>query len=169
MDTEKSGIKGNMRTVLIRKKMRWNAVLLALPGILLWSDILLACHKGGPMGFANNDPGAFSLDISSSPTYTAASTVGMAGCKNWDYARQQQQHYIQDQWSVIVEDASRGSGEHLTALAQIMGCNKSDQVDFEIMVHHHYSFLFHKIDPGINFILKLEDLFSQNQSLSCTG
>ena len=158
-----------MRTVLIRKKIRLNAVLLALPVILLWSDILLACHKGGPMGFADNDPGAFSLDISSSPTYTAASTVGMAGCKNWDYARQQQLHYIQDQWSVIVEDASRGSGEHLTALAQIMGCNKSDQVDFEIMVHDHYSFLFHKTDPGINFILKLEDLFSQNQSMSCTG
>ena len=169
MDAEKSGIKGDMRTVLIRKKMRLNAVLLALPGILLWSDILLACHRGGPMGFADNDPGAFSLDISSSPTYTAASTVGMAGCKNWDYARQQQLHYIQDQWSVIVEDASRGSGEHLTALAQIMGCNKSDQVDFEIMVHHHYSFLFHKTDPGINFILKLEDLLFQNQAMSCTG
>ena len=156
-----------MRTVLIRKKMRLNAVLLALLGILLWSDILLACHRGGPMGFADNDPGAFSLDISSSPTYTAASTVGMGGCKNWDYARQQQLHYIQDQWSVIVEDASRGSGEHLTALAEIMGCNKSDQVDFKIMVHHHYSFLFHKADPDINFLLKLEDLLSQNQSISC--
>ena len=168
MDASKSGIKGDMRTVLIRKKMRLNAVLLALPGILLWSEILLACHRGGPMGFANNAPGAFSLDISSSPTYTAASTVGMAGCKNWDYARQQQLHYIQDQWSVIGEDASRGSGENLTALAQIMGCNKSDQVEFEIMVHHHYSFLFHKTDPGINFILKLEDLFSKNQSMSCT-
>ena len=147
--------------------MRLNAVLLALPGILLWSEILLACHRGGPMGFADNDPGAFSLDVSSSPTYIAASTVGTAGCKNWDYARQQQLHYIQDQWSVIGEDASRGSGENLTALAQIMGCNKSDQVDFEIMVHHHYSFLFHKTDPGINFLLKLEDLLSQNQSMSC--
>ena len=167
MDTEKSGTKGDMRTVLTRKKMRWNAVLLALPGILLWSEILLACHRGGPMGFADNDPGAFSLDVSSSPTYIAASTVGTAGCKNWDYARQQQLHYIQDQWSVIGEDASRGSGEHLTALAQIMGCNKSDQVDFGIMVHNHYSFLFQKADSGINFLLKLEDLLSQNQSISC--
>ena len=139
MDAEKIGIKRDMRTVLIRKKMRWIGVLPVLPGILLWSEILLACHRGGPMGFADNDPGAFSLDVSSSPTYIAASTVGTAGCKNWDYARQQQLHYIQDQWSVIGEDASRGSGEHLTALAQIMGCNKSDQVDFEIMVHHHYS------------------------------
>ena len=169
MDAENSGTKGEMRTILIRKKMKWMSVLLALPAILLWNESLMACHRGGPMGFADNDPGAFSLDVSSSPTYTAASTVGMAGCKNWDYARQQQLHYIQDQWSVIVEDASRGSGEHLTALAQIMGCNKSDQVDFEIMVHHHYSFLFHKTDPGINFILKLEDLLSQNQSMACTG
>ena len=167
MDAEKSGTKRDMRTVLTSKKMRWNAILLALPVILFWSEILLACHRGGPMGFADNDPGAFSLDVSSSPTYIAASTVGTAGCKNWDYARQQQLHYIQDQWSVIGEDASRGSGEHLTALAQIIGCNKIDQVDFGIMVHHHYSSLFQKTDPGINFLLKLEDLLSQNQSMSC--
>jgi len=149
------------------KKMRLNSVLLAILIILLWNEILLACHRGGPMGFADNDPGAFSLDVSSSPTYIAASTVGSAGCKNWDYARQQQLHYIQDQWSVIGEDASRGSGEHLTALAQIMGCNKNDQYEFGIMVNHHYSFLFYKTDSNINFLLKLEDLLSQNQSISC--
>ena len=167
MDSEKSGTKGDMRTVLNRKKMRWNALLLALPIILLWSEILLACHRGGPMGFADNDPGAFSLDVSSSPTFVAASTVGAAGCKNWDYARQQQLYYIEDQWSLISEDASRGSGENLTALAQIMGCNKSDQIDFGKMVHHHYSFLFYKTASNINFLLKLEDLLSQNQSISC--
>ena len=169
MDAEKFGVKGDMRNILICKKISWNAVLLALPGILFWSEILLACHKGGPMGFADNDPGAFSMDVSSSPTFIAASTVGAAGCKNWDYARQQQLHYIQDQWSVISEDASRGSGENLTALAQIMGCNHNNKVDFGIMVHQHYSVLFQKTDPDINFLLKLEDLLSQNQSISCRG
>ena len=158
-----------MRTILTREKIRWNALLLALTGILFWSEILLACHRGGPKGFADNDPGAFSLDVSSSPTYIAASTVGTAGCKNWDYARQQQLHYIQDQWSVIGEDASRGHGEHLTALAQIMGCIKSDQVEFGIMMHHNYLSLFQKTDTGINFLQKLEDLLSQNQSISCKG
>ena len=156
-----------MRIVLMNKKMKLYTLLIALPGILLWSEILLACHKGGPMGFADNDPGAFSLDVSSSPTYIAASTVGTAGCKNWDYARQQQLRYIQNQWYVISEDASRGNGENLTALAQIIGCNRTEQVDFEIMLHQHYSFLFHKTDPGINFLLKLESLLSQNPSLSC--
>ena len=156
-----------MRIVLISKKMTLYTFLIALPGILLWSEILQACHRGGPMGFADNDPGAFSLDVSSSPTYIAASTVGTAGCKNWDYARQQQLYYIQAQWYVISEDASRGNGENLTALAQIIGCNRTEQVDFGIMLHQHYSFLFHKTDPGINFLLKLEGLLSQNQSLSC--
>ena len=156
-----------MRIVLISKKMTLYTFLIAFPGILLWSEILLACHRGGPMGFADNDPGAFSLDVSSSPTYIAASTVGTAGCKNWDYARQQQLYYIQAQWYVISEDASRGNGENLTALAQIIGCNRTEQVDFGIMLHQHYSFLFHKTDPGINFLLKIEGLLSRNQSLSC--
>ena len=156
-----------MRTILIRKIIRWKSLLFTFLGIFLWSGMLQACHRGGPMGFADNDPGAFSLDVSSSPTYIAASTVGTAGCKNWDYARQQQLRYIQNQWYVISEDASRGNGENLTALAQIIGCNRTEQVDFEIMLHQHYSFLFHGTDPGINFLLKIEGLLSQNQSLSC--
>ena len=167
MDAEKSRTKREMQTVLTIKKNKRNAVFFALSVILFWSKTLMACHKGGPMGFADNDPGAFSLDVSSSPTYIAASTVGTAGCKNWDYARQQQLRYIQNQWYVISEDASRGNGENLTALAQIIGCNRTEQVDFGIMLHQHYSFLFHKTDPGINFLLKLEGLLSQNPSMSC--
>jgi len=149
--------------------MNWNSVLLTLAGVLFCNQFLLACHKGGPMGFADNDPGAFSLDVSSSPTYIAASTLGTAGCNNWDYARQQKLHYIKDQWSIIGEEASRGRGEHLTALAQIMGCNKNNQVDFGIMVNQNYSSLFQKTEPGIHFLLKLEDLLSKNQSILCKG
>jgi hypothetical protein len=158
-----------MRTILSRKEMGWKSVLLALAVIFLRSELLMACHKGGPMGFADNDPGAFSLDVSSSPTYIAASTLGTAGCKNWDYARLQQLHYINDRWFIIGEEASKGRGEHLTALAQIMGCNKSNQADFGIIVNQNYSYLFQKTDPGINFLLKLEDLLSQNQSIFCKG
>ena len=43
--------------------MRWKIVLLLAIGISLCSGTLWACHKGGPMGFATNDPGGFSLDI----------------------------------------------------------------------------------------------------------
>ncbi len=169
MDAKKPRAKEQMLFVLNRKKMIWNSLLLSILGIFLWSEILLACHRGGPMGFADNDPGAFSLDVSSSPTYIAASTLGTAGCKNWDYAHQQQLHYIEDQWSYINQDASRGRGEHLTALAQIVGCNEIDQVDFLILMHNNYSFLFQKNETSIEFLLKLENLLSQNQSTSCKG
>mgnify|MGYP001166797003 CR=1 FL=1 len=167
MDAEKSRTKTQMLIVLNKIKLRWKSLLISLSGVFLWSGVLLACHRGGPMGFADNDPGAFSLDVSSSPTYIAASTIGTAGCKNWDYARQQQLNYIEDQWPFINQDASRGSGEHLIALAQIMGCNKIDQVDFIILMHHHYSSLFLKNETSINFLLKLDKLLSQNQSTSC--
>ena len=169
MDAEKPRTKGEMRIVLSLNKMRWESVIIALLGILIWSEILLACHRGGPMGFADNDPGAFSLDVSSSPTYIAASTLGTAGCKNWDYALQQRLHYIQDQWSIIVEDAARGKGKNLIALSKIMGCKQSDQNDFEIMMHQHYSKFFQNTSPDKNFLLKLEELLSQNHSISCKG
>jgi len=154
---------------LTKKEQRWTTILLVLPIFLLWSEILLACHRGGPMGFADNDPGAFSLDVSSSPTYIAASTLGTAGCKNWDYARRQKLNYIQDQWSIIVEDAARGKGKNLIALSKIMGCKQSDQNDFEIMMHQHYSKFFQNTSPDKNFLLKLEELLSQNHSISCKG
>ena len=53
---------------------------------IFFKTFIWACHKGGPMGFATNDPGGFSLDITLSPTYTGASTLGTLNCKNWDYA-----------------------------------------------------------------------------------
>ena len=168
MDAKKPRAKEQMLFVLNKKK-KWKSLFLSIIGIFLWSEILLACHRRGPMGFADNDPGAFSLDVSSSPTYIAASTLGTAGCKNCDYARQQQLHYIEDQWSYINQDASRGNGEHLTALAQIVGCNEIDQVDFLILMHNNYSFLFQKNETSIEFLLKLENLLSQNQSVSCRG
>ena len=41
------------------------------------------------------------------------------------------------------------------------------QVNFGKMIHQHFSFLFHKTNPDINFLIKLENLLSQNQSMSC--
>ncbi len=62
--------------------MRWEIVLLLAIGISLCNETLWACHKGGPMGFATNDQGGFSLDITLSPTFTGASTQGTSGCKD---------------------------------------------------------------------------------------
>ena len=58
--------------------MSWKTFLLLTSAVIFGGGNAWACHKGGPMGFANSDPGAFSLDITLSPTYTGASTYGTA-------------------------------------------------------------------------------------------
>ena len=121
------------------------------------------------MGFANNDPGAFSLDITLLPTYTGASLSGTAGCKDWDYGRHQRIQYLETQWTFIREEASQGEGERLIALAQIMGCTAERQAQFAVLVRNNYSSLFNEKENLNIFLLKLETLLSQNPSLSCSA
>ena len=149
--------------------MRFNTILLLVIVTILWSEATLACHKGGPMGFATNDTGAFSLDITLSPTYTGASSSGTAGCKDWDYAQYQRIQYLETQWTFIREEASQGKGERLIALAQIMGCTTERQAQFAVLVRNNYSSLFNEKEDLNIFLLKLETLLSQNPSLSCSA
>ena len=148
--------------------MRLNTILLLAIVTILLSAAALACHKGGPMGFASNDPGAFSLDVTLSPFYTGASLSGTAGCKDWNYGRHQRIQYLETQWTFIREEASQGEGERLTALAQIMGCTAERQVQFAFLVRNNYSSLFNNTEDRSVFLLKLETLLSQNPSLSCS-
>ena len=149
--------------------MRWKIALLLAIGISLCSETLWACHKGGPMGFATNDPGGFSLDITLSPTFTGASTQGTSGCKDWDYAKHQRIQYLETQWTFLSEEASQGKGDNLIALAQMMGCAKERKAQFAVLLRHHYFSLFKNTDTSSNFLLKLETLLTQNPSLSCSG
>ena len=148
--------------------MRCNTILLLATVTILWSETVLACHKGGPMGFASNNTGAFSLDVTLSPFYTGASLSGTAGCKKWNYGRYQRIQYLETQWTFIREEASQGEGERLTALAQIMGCTAERQVQFAFLVRNNYSSLFNNTEDRSVFLLKLETLLSQNPSLSCS-
>ena len=148
--------------------MRCSTILLLGTVTILWSETVLACHKGGPMRFASNNTGAFSLDVTLSPFYTGASLSGTAGCKKWNYGRYQRIQYLETQWTFIREEASQGEGERLTALAQIMGCTAERQVQFAFLVRNNYSSLFNNTEDRSVFLLKLETLLSQNPSLSCS-
>ena len=121
------------------------------------------------MGFASNDPGAFSLDVTLSPFYTGASLSGTAGCKEWDYGRHQRIQYLETQWTFIREEASKGKGERLIALAQIMGCSADRHAQFAFLVRKNYSSLFNYTEDRSIFLLKFETLLSQNPSLSCSS
>ena len=149
--------------------MRLNTILLLSIVTILLSEAALACHKRGPMGFASNDPGAFSLDVTLSPFYTGASLSGTAGCKEWNYGRHQRILFLETQWTFIREEASKGKGEHLIALAQIMGCTKKRQTQFAFLVRKNYSSLFNITEDRSVFLLKFETLLSQYPSLSCSA
>ena len=128
-----------------------------------------ACHKGGPMGFATNNPGAFSLDITISPTYTSASTNGTAGCKDWDYSQHQRNHFLETQWAFLNEDTARGKGENMTAFTQIMGCTKEEETPFAALVRNNYYSLFVTTEAGSDLLTQFEILISENPELSCSG
>lgn len=149
--------------------MSWKIILLLIT-ILLSKEEIVACHKGGPMGFATNDPGAFSLDITISPTYTGASTSGTAGCKDWDYSHQQRKFFLETQWSYLSEDVARGKGDHLSAFTKIMGCENERSIQFASLIREHYSALFKKNEGESNNLLRRFEIFLlENQNLSCSG
>ena len=149
--------------------MRLNTILLLAIVTILLSEAALACHKGGPMGFASNDPGAFSLDVTLSPFYTVASLYGTAGCKEWNYGWHQRIQYLETQWTFIREEAAKGKGERLIALSQIMGCTADRQTQFAFLVRNNYSSLFNNTEDRSIFLLNLETLLSQNPSLTCSA
>ena len=136
---------------------------------IFYKTFIWACHKGGPMGFATNDPGGFSLDITLSPTYTGASTLGTLDCKNWDYTKYIKNKFILSQWDNLSEEASKGKGNNLIALAQIVGCEEKKQILFYKLIHKNYSSLFGNSKSPNDFFDKLEVIIYRNPSYSCFG
>ena len=149
--------------------MRWKNLILLMNVVIIGGGSSWACHKGGPMGFATNDPGAFSLDITISPTYTGASTFGTAGCKDWDYSQHQRNHFLETQWAFLNEDAARGKGENLIAFTQIMGCSKEQETQFAALVRNNYYSLFVTTEAHSDLLTQFEILISENPELACSG
>ena len=149
--------------------MIWKNFLLLTTVVIFGGGSAWACHKGGPMGFATNDPGAFSLDITMSPTYSGASSLGTAGCKDWDYSQHQRNHFLETQWTFLSEDAARGKGEHLTAFYRIMGCSKGRETHFTAYIRNNYYSLFGKNETRSDLLTQFEVLISENSELSCSG
>ena len=149
--------------------MLWKTILLLTTLQIFGVGAAWSCHKGGPMGFASNEPGAFSLDITISPTYTGASSSGISGCKDWDYSQHQRNHFLKTQWVYLNEDSARGEGAHLTALAQIMGCSKERETHFVALVRDNYSILFSKTEARSTLLNRFEILISNHPELSCSG
>ena len=148
-------------------RLRFTLLLTTL--LLILTGTAWPCHRGGPMGFAKSDPGAFSLDITLSPTYILASTSGTAVCKNWDYSRKRRFHFIETQWAFLNEDIARGRGFHLSALMKLIGCEKKNELLFANILRKKYSLLFLDSEKIIDSVIRFEIILENNSELLCAS
>ena len=72
------------------------------------ASTVFACHKGGSMGFASEDPLASTTDYSSGSTFIFASTFGTLGCKNWDFVKNNRVQYLDIAWNKLSEEVAQG-------------------------------------------------------------
>ncbi|MBF0352777.1 MAG: DUF3015 family protein [SAR324 cluster bacterium] len=93
-----------------------------LIAVMLSAPEVQACHQGGPMGFAAHDPGAFSLDITSSTFFPFASTSGTSHCEQWDFVSNERSRFIGTYHESLGEELVQGTGFHLETLISLSGC-----------------------------------------------
>ena len=146
-------------------------------GVLIGFSILAhtatACHKGGALGFASEDPLASTIDYTSMPTFVSASTSGSLGCGNWDIVKNNRVQYIDLVWNKLSEEVAQGQGEHLVALSQMYGCQGENKHTFESLLYGNYSHLFsvmkdiesyeraHLLDYEINRLIQVNRMEDQ--------
>ena len=106
------------------------------------ASTVFACHKGGAMGFASENPLHLSIDYISSYTMVSASTSGSLGCKNWDIVKNNRVQYLDIAWNKLSEEVAQGKGEHIVALSQMYGCQGEYKHVFESLLYGNYPHLF---------------------------
>ena len=141
--------------------------------ILFQASTLIACHKGGAMGMASEDPLASTTDYSSGSTFVFASTFGTLGCKNWDFVKNNRVQYLDIAWNELSEEVAQGKGEHLVALSQMYGCQGEYKQTFESLLYGNYPRLFlemesiesyeraHLLEDEINMLIEKNGIKNQ--------
>ena len=117
-------------------------IILLINACLFLTQTALACHKGGAMGMASEDPVASTIDYSSGSTFVFASTSGTLGCENWDFVRNNRVQYLDMAWNKLSEEVVQGKGEHINALSDMYGCNGEYKQTFESLLYSNYPHLF---------------------------
>jgi len=124
------------------KPLRTLLIIVLINACLFLTQTALACHKGGAMGMASEDPLNSTIDYSSGSTFVFASTSGTLGCENWDFVRNNRVQYLDLAWNKLSEEVAQGKGEHITALSDMYGCNGEYKQTFESLLYGNYPHLF---------------------------
>ena len=152
------------------KPLRTLLIVLLINACLFLTQTALACHKGGAMGLASEDPFNSTIDYSSGSTFVFASTSGTLGCENWDFVRNNRVQYLDMAWNKLSEEVAQGKGEHITALSGMFGCNGEYQQTFKSLLYGNHPHLFlemieidsyeraHLLDYEINRLIEVNKI-----------
>ena len=152
------------------KPLRTFFIIVLINACLFLSQTALACHEGGAMGMASEDPLNSTIDYSSGSTFVFASTSGTLGCENWDFVKNNRMQYLDMAWNKLSEEVAQGKGEHITALSNMYGCNGEYKQTFESLLYGNYPHLFlemkeidnyeraHLLDYEINKLIDLNKM-----------
>ena len=124
------------------KPLRTFFIIVLINACLFLSQTALACHEGGAMGMASEDPLNSTIDYSSGSTFVFASTSGTLGCENWDFVKSNRMQYLDMAWDKLSEEIAQGKGEHISALSNMYGCNGEYKQTFESLLYGNYPHLF---------------------------
>jgi len=124
------------------KSLRTLLIIVLINAYLFLCQTVLACHKGGAMGMASEDPLNSTIDYSSGSTFVFASTSGTLGCENWDFVRNNRVQYLDLAWNKLSEEVAQGKGEHIAALSGMYGCKGEYQQTLESLLYGSYPLLF---------------------------
>ena len=152
------------------KSLRTLLIILLINACLFLTQTAIACHKGGAMGLASEDPLNSTIDYSSGSTFVFASTSGTLGCENWDFVKSNRMQYLDMAWNKLSEEIAQGKGEHITALTDMYGCNGEYKQTFESLLYGNYPHLFldmkeidsyeraHLLDYEINRLIEVNKM-----------
>lgn len=115
--------------------------------------------------------GAYSLNGYSS-NQTFAMTSGTSGCKKAlgaVLAEQEQQQFVEGNFTTLSKEMAAGEGEHLSTLAGLMGCAADSIEAFGEFTQSHYSAILQTPDTSASAVLgAIRTGLSHDQRLSAS-
>lgn len=111
-----------------------------MAGCDLWANVIKGKDQGSQLG-------VYALRNLVLNSQTSAISSGTSGCveKAVDYANKEQEVFIDVNLATLQAEAARGSGNHLDALAEVLGCE--DKAGFNTLSKEKFDGIFSTQEP----------------------
>ena len=139
--------------------------LVTIFAVFLSSEYLIACHEeaaGGEGGLfptlRGHSPSSRQSGILVTFEGTSASISTTTNCDSYT-------HFIELNYDQIANDAARGQGPYLNALASLRGCSDDSRFLFSRVIHANFSKLFKNSELEVEILNHRLDIILKNEPL----